>query len=355
MDGVRDWPAFGSHAPTLLACVVGALVLGLYLPSGVAIAAAHHPAPSTAGQVGWSIRPALAGETSLPHGHFTYALPAGAQISDAVEVQDARGHRVRIRLYGADLAPVAGGGVAPLQQGARMRTVGAWLDLHAAATVPAGGRVVIPFRLAVPPDVQPGRYRGAVVAAGLTGASTRGLAVAFRTALIVDLDVVRSAQPRLIVHRLRAANRRGVVAFSLPVENRGNVSLSLQGRVRILDARGREVAVITTGPANLYVVPGGRALLHAVWTPPQARGRLAAAPLVATDIGGTAGPTYRGPQAAIPPRASLWWALIRGAGTAAGLGAVWWLVGWRRGNIAPRPPNGGGAGAAGDRGGGGDS
>ncbi len=340
MDGVRDRPAFGSHAPALLACAVCALVLGLYVPSGVAMAAAHHPAPSTAGQVGWSIRPALVGETSLPNGHFTYALPAGAEISDAVAVQDARGRGVRIRLYGADLAPVPGGGVAPLQQGARMRTVGAWLRLHAAATVPAVGRVVVPFRLAVPPEVQPGRYSGAVVAAGLTGASTHGLAVAFRTALIVDLDVVRSARPRLIVHRLRADDRRGVVAFSLPVENRGNVSLSLHGRVRILDARGREIAVATTGPANLYVVPGGHALLHAVWTPPQAWGRLAAAPLVATDIGGTAGPTYRGPQVAIPHRASLWWALMRGAGTAAGIAAVWWLVGRRRGKITPHPSDG---------------
>ncbi len=348
MDGVRDRPASGSHAPTLLAC---ALALAPLLPSGVAMAAAHQLAPPLAGQIGWSIRPALAGETSLPQGHFAYALPAGAQIADAVEVQDTRGRGVRLSLYGADLASVAGGGVAPLQQDARMRTVGAWLRLHATETVPAGGRVLVPFQLDVPPDVQPGRYSGAVVAAGLTGASTRGLAVAFRTALIVDVNVVHRAKPRLIVHRLRAAERRGVVTFSLPVENGGNVSLSLRGRVRILDGRGREIAVAATGPANLYVVPGGRALLHAVWTPPQAWSRLAAAPLVATDIGGTPGPTYRGPRVAIPPRAPLWWALLRGAGAASGLAAVWCLIGRRRGKVARRPPDGGDAGAAGDRGG----
>lgn len=285
--------------------VAAALILLRALGSPSPAAAAAPRVPSAQGL---SVHPALSGETTLPHGHFTYALPPGGRIGDALIVQSSESAPERVQVYGADLLALAGGGVTPAAAGQTMHGVGDWLVVEPPARpVPAGGRLRVPFTLSVPQGAAPGSYDGAVVAQGRVGTTASGIPVGVRLALVVHVTVVAAVAPDLTLGPLAGSRAGKVETLALRLRNRGNVSLGVAGAVVVRDGVGVVVGRASLGPTGLYVVPGGSAVLHGSFVWPRGLAGVTAVPVVTTTVGVRPGPAYSGPPQLLGrPRALPW-------------------------------------------------
>lgn len=286
-------------------------------------AAAAPPAPP---RQGLSVHPALSGETTLPGGHFTYALPPGGTFGDALVVESSEPAAARVAVYGADLLTIAGGGVTPAAAGQTMHGVGNWLTVApVAAPVPAGGRLRVPFTLAVPSGTAPGTYDGAVVTEARVGATPAGVPVGVRIALIVHVLVVAGAVPALTLGPVAVAGAAGPETLAVTLRNGGNVNLGVAGTIAIRNSAGAEVGRVPLGPAGLYLVPGGTAVLRGAFVWPRGLRRAAATPVIATTVGVQPGPTYSGPsQVLTRPGGSAW--AVGVAAAAAAVAAVWFIT-----------------------------
>src|ERR1700730_6483760 len=125
---------------SLLARMVMALVAGAITTGAAAIpvAAAASPAPASAQAQLFGVRPIHMGQTTLPGGHFNFALVPGQSLSDGVVVENFSDHALGFQVYGADLLSASGGGVAPAQRTDTMKEAGAWIGVTTpSVTIPA--------------------------------------------------------------------------------------------------------------------------------------------------------------------------------------------------------------------------
>jgi hypothetical protein len=226
------------------------------------------PAPSEL----FGVHPVQEGRTTLPGGHFNFALVPGQRISDGIVVVNFSSHALRFHVYGADLLTAIGGGLAPAQPTATMREVGAWIAVSAPAiTIAAHSQTTDPFTLTVPNAAAPGQHLGAVVAAADVGVTAQGNPIEARAALIAVVTVPGAAHPSA---RLTALFGSGTgsrqFGFRIAVSNTGNVLLTYAGSVTIDDANGHPIAKLALTPTNAYIVPGGLIPLAAKWQEPAA-------------------------------------------------------------------------------------
>lgn len=251
--------------------VVGSLglIAALAVAPHQTVRAAGH-SPSAAPMQLFGVHPVQEGHTTLPGGHFNFALVPGQRISDAVVVENFSARVLRFHVYGADLLTAAGGGLAPAQPTATMHEVGAWIAVSVPVfTVAAHGQFTDRFTVTVPTRVSSGQHLGAVVVAADVGVTAQGDPIEARAALIAVVTVPGAAQPSAILTPLTgSAATAGQVAFGLTLSNTGNVLLTYSGSVVIDDAEGHRVATLALTPANAYVVPRGRTPLAGIWNEP---------------------------------------------------------------------------------------
>ncbi|MEA2637299.1 MAG: hypothetical protein QOE18_356 [Chloroflexota bacterium] len=233
--------------------------------SEVAHASGASPQPSP-GQV-FGVHPVQEGRTTLPGGHFNYALAPGQSVTDAIVVENFSDRALSFHVYGADLVTAAGGGLAPAQPSATMREAGAWITVSAPrVSIPAHGRLTDNFTLRLPAKVSVGQHLGAVVVAADVGLTPQGNPIEARTALITVVTVPGIARPSARLDSLIGqADPAGHTAFDISLFNTGNVLLTYTGSVVIAGGDGRHAATLALTPVNAYVVPGGRVRLGAVW------------------------------------------------------------------------------------------
>ncbi len=124
------------------------LLVGILLIAGIAVGshatalAAADESPSAAPTQLFGVHPVQEGRTTLPGGHFNFALVPGQSITDGIVVENFSNHALRFQVYGADLITAAGGGLAPAQPTATMLAVGAWITVSEPSfTVPAHGQL----------------------------------------------------------------------------------------------------------------------------------------------------------------------------------------------------------------------
>jgi hypothetical protein len=245
--------------------LMGALAVG----SGETAHAAGATPASAPVQL-FGVHPVQEGRTTLPGGHFNFALVPGQRIADAIVVENFSDHSLRFQVYSADLLTAAGGGLAPAQPTATMREVGAWITVSVpAVTVAAHGQFTDPFTVTVPKSVSSGQHLGALVAAADIGLTAQGNPIQARAALIAVVTVpgVADAGARL-TPLVGSEAQPGRVAFRLTLSNTGNVLLTYAGVLVIDDADGHRVTTLTLTPANAYVVPSGQVPLAAAWEEP---------------------------------------------------------------------------------------
>lgn len=253
----------GARALSSLGVVM--LVTVLSVASHDTARAAATPTPSPGALFG--VHPVQEGSTTLPGGHFNFALVPGQSVSDAIVVENFSDHSLLFHIYGADLITAAGGGLAPAQPAATMHAAGAWIKVaRPTITIPAHGQDTDSFTLTLPTGTSPGQHLGAVVASADVGLTTQGSPIEARTALITVITVPGTVHASGRITALSgSAPTSGETAFAITLANTGNVLLTYSGSVKIDDGKGRLVATIPLTPAGAYVVPKGQVPLAALW------------------------------------------------------------------------------------------
>ena len=129
---------------------VGRVVLLLLVFSALALVPVTR-ASADAGTPLYGLRPALAGQTTLSHGHFRYDLRVGGQASDAVEAFNFSTTQLTLAMYPTGVFSTGNGGLAPMQPGEARTGVAKWLKLrYASVTLLPQGHALDPFRVRVP-------------------------------------------------------------------------------------------------------------------------------------------------------------------------------------------------------------
>lgn len=235
-----------------------------------AAAPSASPAPSQL----FGVHPVQEGRTTLPGGHFSFALVPGQRISDGIVVVNFSSHPLRFHVYGADLLTATGGGLAPAQPAATMREVGAWIVVASPMiTIGAHDQFTEEFTIRVPATASAGQHLGAVVAAADVGVTGQGTPIEARAALIAVVTVPGSVRPLAMLSALSGSGAgTGRFGFRIALSNTGNVLLTYAGWLTIDDAHGHLVARLPLTPTNAYVVPSGRVPLAAMWREPAALG-----------------------------------------------------------------------------------
>lgn len=225
----------------------------------------------------YGIRPGYYGHTTLPGGHFTYALEPGVSIDDSVEIFNFTDEPQRFDLYGADLITTPDGAFAPAARDADPRDSGAWITPERLnVEVEPRQSLVVPFTVTVPEGTTPGDHPGAIaVEKRIAPSSGSGVAIHPRLALRVLLTVPGEIDIGTEFGALRASREDGGVRFTLPVRNTGNVTFTASGTVAVetRSLNGTDRIELTLEPRGLYAVPGGEATLQALWEDPPWLGR----------------------------------------------------------------------------------
>jgi hypothetical protein len=254
---------------------------GLTLVASMAVATigsvdanAQAATPAQSGLFG--VHPVQEGLTTLPGGHFNFALVPRQRITDGIVVVNLSSHALTFRVYGADLLTAVGGGLAPAQPTAVMRDVGLWITVsRPIVSIAAHGQTTDEFTLTVPAEASAGQHLGAVVAAADVGVTAQGAPLEARAALIavVTLPGVVDASARLTA-LVGSAASSGQIQFRLMLANTGNVLLTYSGVLTIVDADGHRVAALSLRPSDAYVVPTGQVSLAAIWKLPAPPGSM---------------------------------------------------------------------------------
>jgi hypothetical protein len=208
--------------------------------------AAGQPTPAATGAVTWAVQP------SSPDGptgrnYFVHDLAPGAEITDFVGISNLGDTARTFAVYGTDGFLTDDGAFALLPADQPATDVGTWVHFDQREyTVPAGERLDIPFRLAVPANATPGDHAGGVigslVAVG-TDASGQQVNIDQRVAARIYLRVDGPVRPAINVESMS-------IEYDTPLNPLGDgdavVTYQVRntGNIRI----GGTAAVLLDGP-----------------------------------------------------------------------------------------------------------
>ncbi|KAA9110665.1 DUF916 domain-containing protein [Microbacterium rhizomatis] len=230
-----------------LAAVIAAS-LALVGLTGVSPAlAATTPGPD---DVTWGVR---TGDTAQSAGRQNYDITVdpGGRIDDAIIISNYNDSPLELDLYAADGFTNTSGELdaAPLAQ--TPKGVGVWVTFAAShVSVPAGQALSVPFSVAVPADVTPGDYGGAVLTVLTRTATTTGITVDRRLGIRMHVRVTGDLAPALSIEGLQVEYSgslnpfaMGAATITYTLRNTGNVRLSA------------EQSIVLTGPFGLFNAP----------------------------------------------------------------------------------------------------
>lgn len=247
------------------------LLLGLLL----ALFAA--PAPAHAADNGsWSVYPAASKVAARPY--FYLSADPGTTIEDKVVVANKTGQPLSFRLYAADAynTPRDGGfAVRTVQE--KQRGVGAWAKpAKSRVTVPAHGKVTVPFTLHVPEGAEPGDHPGALVALDEQidkGDGSLALGVQRAVAARVYLRVGGPTLPAIAVENVHVVHHQPLVpglgdstaTISYTLHNTGNVTLDPKVELRAEGLFGRTLLSRNLSRIPSELLPDQRVHLTDPW------------------------------------------------------------------------------------------
>ncbi|MEU9134916.1 DUF916 domain-containing protein [Streptomyces sp. NPDC048404] len=252
-----------------------ALLLSVFLvlPALVALIAT----PSYAADNGsWSVYPVSSRVAARPY--FYLSADPGQTLRDKVTVANKTGDPLTFRLYAADAYNTArDGGFAVRTLAEKQRGVGAWArPARSRVTVPAHGKVTVPFTLRVPERAEPGDHPGALVALDERiekGSGSLSVGVRRAVAARVYLRVGGPTVPALAVEKVRLTHHQplipgtgpGTATVSYTLHNTGNVTLNPKVRLRAEGLFGRTLLSRELAGIPSELLPGQRVRLTAPW------------------------------------------------------------------------------------------
>ncbi|MFR0352508.1 WxL protein peptidoglycan domain-containing protein [Streptomyces sediminimaris] len=234
-------------------------------------------APAHAADNGsWSVYPVSSEIAARPY--FYLSADPGATIEDRVVVANKTGGPLTFRLYAADAYNTPrDGGFAVRTAQERQRGFGAWArPAKSRVTVPAHGRVTVPFTLRVPEGAEPGDHAGALVALDERiekGDGSLALGVRRAVAARVYLRVGGPTVPAIAVENVHVVHHQPLLpglgdstaTVSYTLHNTGNVTLDPRVELRAKGLFGRTLLArdLTRVPSEL--LPGQRVRLTEPW------------------------------------------------------------------------------------------
>jgi hypothetical protein len=223
----------------VLLLALPSLALPSLIPAQAAVAADKPP---------WEIKPA-ANIFGAKRPSFSYALPRGGQLRDALLIVNRGRTPLTVTLYGADAFTADDGSIELLDAEVKSKDVGAWVQLdETTVRVPPVTSIDVPFRLALPDTAAPGDHLGGLVALVKQAGTTDRLAtIKIRLQVSGELKQALSVED-LKVHYSGTPNPfgEGSVAVTYTVRNTGNTIVA-----------ARQAAAVT-GPFGVFTAGAGQ-------------------------------------------------------------------------------------------------
>ena len=224
----------------------------------------------------WSVFPASSRIADRPY--FYLSADPGTSLKDKVVVANKTARPLTFRLYAADAHNTArDGGFAVRTRKEKQRGVGAWAKpARDRVTVPAHGRVTVPFTLNVPEDAEPGDHPGALVALDErvdNGDGTLALGVLRAVGARIYLRVGGPTLPAIAVEDVRVTHDQPLVpglgdsdaTISYTLHNTGNVTLDPKVELRARGLFGRTLLARDLAGIPAELLPGQRVRLSEPW------------------------------------------------------------------------------------------
>lgn len=203
--------------------------------------------------------------------YFGYGVEPGSSQIDHIAILNFARKPQRLAVYTVDATSAANGDFAYQPKAAPRRQGGAWMSVgtpHASGyvTVAPRSRIILPVRIHVPVNAQPGDH-GAAVIVSLTGLVTaKGKRVNFeqRVATRAILRVQGTLNPQLSVENLHASYNgktsplaKGSATVTYDVVNTGNALLGAAQAVTVTGLFGSS-ATVSKIPSVPLILPGAR-------------------------------------------------------------------------------------------------
>ncbi|WP_328440709.1 DUF916 domain-containing protein [Streptomyces sp. NBC_00444] len=245
------------------------LLLGLLL---TAVAAPAHAADNGS----WSVYPVASKVAARPY--FYLSADPGTTVEDKVVVANKTGQPLTFRLYAADAYNTArDGGFAVRTVKEKQRGIGAWArPAKSRVTVPAHGKVTVPFTLRVPEGAEPGDHPGGLVALDERvdrGDGSLALGVQRAVAARIYLRVGGPTLPAIAVEDVRVTHHQPLVpglgdstaTISYTLHNTGNVTLNPKVELRAKGLFGRTLLARDLSRVPTELLPRQRVRLTEPW------------------------------------------------------------------------------------------
>ncbi|MDQ1748162.1 MAG: hypothetical protein QOD07_2425, partial [Frankiaceae bacterium] len=257
------------------ACLALGIVTGVATPTSAAFAAGGPlPGPQRPGNnATFGIQPA--GPKGVDaRSYFTFNATPGAVVVDDVAVTNYSVKPLVLSMYSTDAVNTISGDFALLPQTQRPHDIGAWMTLPpyvAHLAVPARHRVIVPFRVAVPPTATPGDHVGGIavtLTSTVTSPSGQRLRLLQSVGTRLFLRVSGPLTPRLSVTHLSVHYdgslnpvKLGGAVISYVVTNTGNVALGGRPHVSVSGLLADKTAAHL--PDLKLLLPGSSVTEHA--------------------------------------------------------------------------------------------
>lgn len=200
------------------------------------------PRAGSSQNVTFGIGPVIV-KSGQPRSFFNFSMTAGAQSNDAAEVLNYSQAPLTLSVYPTDVVNDPDGTTSFPSGSARRKDAGAWLSLAVpgstdAITVPARNGVVIPFKVVVPHNAQPGDHEAGIIVSLSTFAKNKqGDTVRLdqRVAARAFFRVSGKLKADVVIQKLGGAYHqnfnplgKGSVTVSYRIRNLGNVRVNVK-------------------------------------------------------------------------------------------------------------------------------
>ncbi|MET7453239.1 DUF916 domain-containing protein [Streptomyces sp. NPDC005574] len=249
-------------------------LLGLLLCPVLAVFPA--PPAHAADNGSWSVYPVSSRIAARPY--FYLSADPGTTLRDKVVVANKTAAPLTFRLYAADAYNTArDGGFAVRTPKETQRGVGAWArPARSSVTVPAHGKVTVPFTITVPEGAEPGDHPGALVALDERidkGDGSFALGVRRAVGARVYLRVGGPALAAIAVEDVHLTHHQPLVpglgastaTVSYTLRNTGNVTLNPKVELRATGLFGRTLLARDLAKIPAELLPGQRVHLTEPW------------------------------------------------------------------------------------------
>jgi hypothetical protein len=223
---------------------VVALLGTLVAPAGTAAYAAPSPTPATppgnaAQGLTWGAAPAN-NKLGANRAHYTYTLPAGTSITDALAVANYGKTPITLKVYASDAFTTSTGAIDLLAAGQKPVDAGSWITVKTPTiTLRPQESASIPFTLTIPDNAAPGDHTAGIVTSLATGGSS-GVSLDRRLGSRIYLRVPGTLHPLLTITATHISYRGtlnpiepGSAVITYTVTNTGNVRLHAHQSVRV--------------------------------------------------------------------------------------------------------------------------